>query len=50
MKLLQPFLLQWGVATQQEIDVLYVRALEEMQSPDFCGLLFYFAASGKKVA
>jgi ubiquinone/menaquinone biosynthesis C-methylase UbiE len=48
MKLIQPFLMQWGVATQQEFDVLYERALQDIQSPDFCGQAFYLAASGEK--
>jgi SAM-dependent methyltransferase len=49
MKLVQPFLLKWEVATQQEIDMLYARTLEEMRSPKFCGLCYYLAATGKKV-
>lgn len=48
MKLIQPFLIQWEVATQQEIDVLYERVLQDIQSPDFCGQAFYLAASGEK--
>jgi ubiquinone/menaquinone biosynthesis C-methylase UbiE len=49
MKLLQPFLLQWGVATQQELNILYERALLDIQSPDFCGQAFYLAVSGEKL-
>lgn len=48
LKLLQPFLVQWGVSTQQEANALYERALIEMQSPDFCGQSFYMAVSGEK--
>jgi ubiquinone/menaquinone biosynthesis C-methylase UbiE len=48
LKLAQPFFLKWGGATQQEIDVLYLNALEDMRSPKFCGLWFYFAATGEK--
>lgn len=48
MKLLQPFLLQWEVTTQQEVDVLYERAMEEILAPDFCALWFYFAVDGEK--
>ena len=48
MKLLQPFLIQWKVTTQQEIDVLYERTMEEIQAPNFCGLWFYFAVDGEK--
>jgi ubiquinone/menaquinone biosynthesis C-methylase UbiE len=48
MKLIQPFLIHLGVTTQPEIDVLYERAMEEMQASDFCALWFYYAVSGEK--
>jgi ubiquinone/menaquinone biosynthesis C-methylase UbiE len=50
IKLVQPFLIQLGVTTQPEIDVLYERTMEEMQSSDFCALCFYYAVSGEKPA
>jgi ubiquinone/menaquinone biosynthesis C-methylase UbiE len=48
LKLLQPFLVQSGVTTQPEMDVLYERTMEEMQSSDFCALFFYYAVTGEK--
>jgi ubiquinone/menaquinone biosynthesis C-methylase UbiE len=48
MKLLQPFLLYHEVATQSEIDALYERTLQDIQSPDFCAQLFYVAVSGQR--
>jgi len=50
MKLLQPFLIQWQTTTQVEIDTIYTNALQDIQSPDFCALWFYIAASGEKPA
>lgn len=47
-KLVQPFLLQRDVTTQDELNVIYERALYDMQAPDFCGQLFYLAVAGKK--
>lgn len=46
-KLMQPFLLKWGVATQQELDRLYHLALEEMSSPDFCCLWTFVTVMGE---
>lgn len=48
LKLVQPFLLHYEVSTQNEIDILYKRALYDMHAPDFCAQLFYLAASGQK--
>ncbi len=48
LKLVQPFLIHEKVTTQPEIDILYERTLQDMQSPDFCGQWYYMAVSGKK--
>ena len=48
LKLIQPFLVKVGVATQEEIDALYHRAMEEMQSPDFCGIWPFLSVWGTK--
>ena len=47
-KLIQPFLLQTKVTTQEELDQLYEQALVEMRSSDFCGLVYYLIVWGKK--
>jgi SAM-dependent methyltransferase len=47
-KLLQPFLIKWAVATQQELDELYQQVLVEMQSEDFCGDCFLLTVWGTK--
>ena len=47
-KLMQPFLLKTKVASQEELDVVYQQALEEMMSDDFCGVWFYLSAWGEK--
>jgi predicted O-methyltransferase YrrM len=50
LKLIQPFLVKVGVATQEEIDALYHRAMEEMQSPAFCGIWPFLSIWGTKPA
>jgi hypothetical protein len=47
-KLGQPFLLQQGLATQEELDALYEQALGEMQSEDFGALVFLLTMWGNK--
>ena len=47
-KLIQPFLLQAGETTQEELDQLYEQMLVEMRSADFCGLAYFLTAWGKK--
>jgi len=47
-KLMQPFLVRMGGATQEEIDVLYHRMLAEMQADDFCGIMFFLTVWGQK--
>lgn len=47
-KLAQPFMLKMKVATQEELDVLYEQALQEMMAEDFCGVWFYLTVYGTK--
>ncbi len=46
--LLLPFLLKWGVATQEELERLYQRIGEEMHDPAFRGLWFLLSVWGNK--
>lgn len=48
LQLLQPFLLKLKVITQEEIDLLYQQALTEVQADDFCAVLYYLSAWGRK--
>lgn len=48
LKLLQPFFVNTGVTTQEEVNQLYQQTLEEMQSEDFCGIFFFLTAWGTK--
>jgi len=47
-KLLQPFFVKTGITTQEEAEVLYQRALEEMLEPDYCALWYFLSAWGEK--
>jgi hypothetical protein len=47
-KLGQPFLIKLGVTTQQEVEALYQRALEEMMSPDYRALWYFLSVWGEK--
>jgi SAM-dependent methyltransferase len=47
-KLMERFLLQAKVTTQEEFDQLYEQMLVEMRSDDFCGLAYFLTAWGKK--
>jgi ubiquinone/menaquinone biosynthesis C-methylase UbiE len=49
MKLLQPFIVRYGLATQQEIEGLYERALAEMGTEDFCAVAFFQRVWGEKL-
>ncbi len=40
-KLVQPMLVKTGVATQNEVEVLYQQVMEEMQQDHFCAVIFY---------
>jgi len=48
LKLLQPFLIDTGIATLQELDHLYQQILLEMRSDQFCGVMFLLMTWGKK--
>ncbi|MGH2505962.1 MAG: class I SAM-dependent methyltransferase [Ktedonobacteraceae bacterium] len=48
LKLIQPFLLSQGVATQAELDVLYGQAMEDMRSADFRAIVYYLSVWGEK--
>lgn len=48
LKLLQPFLIKMGVATQEEVDHLYQRTLTEIMSADYCSLWYFLSAWGVK--
>jgi len=48
MKLIQPFLVRQGVTTQEEIEVLYTRALEEMEAETFCAVAYFQRIWGRK--
>lgn len=47
-KLLQPFLVKLGMTTQEEVDILYQRTMEEMMSADYCAIMFMLSAWGMK--
>jgi ubiquinone/menaquinone biosynthesis C-methylase UbiE len=49
LKLLQPFLVFSAAATQEELDLLYERTMEEMRRDDFSGTLFLQRVWGKKI-
>ena len=46
--LLMPFLVKTGVATQEELDVLYQQTLAEMQMEDFCAVWYLLTVWGYK--
>lgn len=48
LKLLQPFLIKLGMTTQEEVEVLYQRTMEEMMSPDYCAVMFMLSVWGTK--
>ena len=50
LKLLQPYVVRQGLATQQELDALYERLLDEFESPDFRALWYLLRIWGKKPA
>lgn len=47
-KLVQPFLVRMGVATEEEVEAFYEQALVEIQASDFCGIWFYLSTWGEK--
>ena len=48
MKFFQPFLVAQGVASQEELDQLYNRTMEDMRSPSFRAIVYYQTAWGEK--
>jgi ubiquinone/menaquinone biosynthesis C-methylase UbiE len=48
-KLVQPMLVKTGVATQNEVDVLYQQVMEEMQQDHYCAVIFYATFWGEVV-
>ncbi|HZU71090.1 MAG TPA: methyltransferase domain-containing protein [Ktedonobacteraceae bacterium] len=47
-QLVLPFMLKYGVITQEEFDDLYQQALIEMLSDDFCALVYFLSVWGTK--
>lgn len=47
-KLIQPFFVKTGIATQEEAEALCQRALQEMMSPEYCALWYFLSAWGEK--
>ncbi|QBD77580.1 class I SAM-dependent methyltransferase [Ktedonosporobacter rubrisoli] len=47
LKLVQPLLLKAGIATQEEADVLYLSALDEMRAEDFNCIWYYLTVWGE---
>jgi cyclopropane fatty-acyl-phospholipid synthase-like methyltransferase len=47
-KLSQPFLIKMAITTQEEVELLYKQALEEMMLPDYCALYYLLSAWGQK--
>lgn len=50
LKLLQTLIVHSGHATQEDIEILYARTLEEMQADDFCATAFFQRVWGNKPA
>jgi ubiquinone/menaquinone biosynthesis C-methylase UbiE len=49
-KLVQPFLIKLGIATQEQLDPLYEQCLLEMQSEQFRAIWYYLRTWGRKPA
>ena len=47
-KLIEPFYLATGVATQAEMDLIYAQMLTEMQQPNFAAMQYYLSAWGQR--
>lgn len=48
LKLVQPFAIKMKVATQEDLDTFYEKALTEMLAPDYRALWYFFRAWGQK--
>jgi len=49
LNLVQPFLVRSGITTQENIEILYARTMEEMQENDFCAVAFFQSVWGSKL-
>ncbi len=49
-KLIQPYILRQGLATQQEVDELYEQLPDQLEAPAFRGLWYFLRIWGKKLA
>ena len=47
-KMLQPFLVNKGLITDEEFEPLYQQSLAEMQLEDFCSLWYFLTVWGQK--
>lgn len=50
LKLLQPLIVRNNLATQDELDILYARTLEDMRADTFCAAAFFQRTRGHKPA
>ncbi|HLZ63453.1 MAG TPA: methyltransferase domain-containing protein [Ktedonosporobacter sp.] len=50
LKLIQPFLIQTKIVSQEEIEKLYEQAIEEVNSEEFCGITYLLTVWGRKPA
>jgi ubiquinone/menaquinone biosynthesis C-methylase UbiE len=48
MKLFYPYIVGAGIASQEEVEQIYQRALEEMRSSSFCAVIYYQTTWGEK--
>jgi len=48
LRLIQPFLLDWGVTTTEEIEQLYLQALADLRAETFAGSLVLLSIEGAK--
>lgn len=47
-KLVQPYMVKRGIATQEELELLYQQMLAEMTEDDFCAVWYFMSAWGRK--
>ncbi len=47
-KLVQPYLVKLGLATQEELESLYQQMLADMVADDFCAVWYFLSAWGRK--
>ena len=48
MKLVQPFLLNLGIATSEELESIYQQTVEELEKDDFRGIWYFASVYGQK--